>query len=214
MYGLTETSEAEDGATALVLTFHDSGSVKDYESNKAHIDSMGSPQATPLTILCGITHWWNAAERVAKQEGIQMQIERQGLTLAAAFLSKADCERFLARIPETLRDEILNGSAWEKDFMKKNLDRFGRDNNYTISAIHALCDEYGITPEEYLGEELERPDPESIERAAQTLREPIEFTSEEEGWPKEDVSKSIDERDWAVENDASKANHHGWDFER
>lgn len=200
MYEVIEASESEDGATVLVLTFNDSGSVRDYAENKAKIDEFEKRQGASLTMLCGIAHWWNAAERIANDENIRMQVRRNELSLAAAFLSKADCERFLARMSDVLKDEILNGSAWEKRFLKQNLDRFGRDNSYTISAIHALCDEYGFTPEEYLGEEIRRPDSESIERVARALREPIVFKSEDEGWPRE--------------KDASKASDQGWEYER
>lgn len=214
MYEMIKASESEDGATVLVLTFNDSGSVRDYAEHKAKIDEFGLRQGGSLTNLCGIAHWWNAAERVADDEGIKMQVRRNELRLAAAFLSKADCDQFLVRFPEVLRDELLNGSNWEKDFLKKNLDRFGRDNSYTLSAIHALCDEYGMTPQEYLGEELTRPDPESIERAARSLRDPIKLKSEDDGWPEEDVSKSIDEDSWPLEKDASKANDQGWEYER
>lgn len=214
MYEVIEASESEDGATVLVLTFNDSGSVRDYAEHKAKIDEYGLRQGGYLTNLCGIAHWWNAAERVAEDEGIKMQVRRNELTLAAAFLSRADCDQFLARFPEVLRDEILNGSFSQKRFLIDTLDRFGRDNSYTLSDIHALCDEYGMTPQEYLGEELTRPDPESIERAARSLREPIKLKSEDDGWPKEDVSKLIDDDGWPLEKDAAKANDHGWDYER
>lgn len=152
MYEVMETPEAEDGATVLVLTFNDSGSKFDYELDKEKVDLTGVRRMASYKYFCGIAHWWDAADRIAQEDGIQMQIRRQELTLAAAFLSRSDCERFLARMPTVLKQEIIEGSLASRSMLKQGPKTEGGGyDRYHQSHVAVLCEEYGLTLEEMMG---------------------------------------------------------------
>lgn len=160
---MMKASEAEDGPTVLMLTFHDSGSVRDYEMYKQEIDAWNDGTAqfrtsksdgSPLTILRGITQWRDAAERVAEELKVQMQIRRQGLTLAVAFLSAHDCNSVLAKVPARHQEIIENESGWSRAFWTQ---RRNENSSNWKSEFDAICEEYGLHPDEFLEEDHPSP---------------------------------------------------------